>query len=519
MLEVFLPLYDVLALKAFSGAECMSVDPQAEVHSAAVVDGALVLLDADGSVVAEVVNRPEQTRLGPDAGYVAIGNDQPLLGAYDEVTSELTSRTRFVADRSHAILHALTEADLQGRTVQEVVTLLAQFVDNPVILKDPSHRVLAWSGEAANLDAARQDTVSKGVVTDEVLEALDSRGILARIRDARAPFRIEADPRVGLAPRMVCPVVAGDTHLGYLSISEGSRKLDALDVLAVESGATVLAFHLSRERAVEESIRSQRALLLYELLFLPEGRTPRMRRRQAVLLGIDLEQTFMAVSIQFEHGESVEEDPERWSRRLTSMVATVDATLHRLGVTSTIAMAEDDGLLVIMPTGEGDVAKVVDAVLSDLAAHHRVPTVCTGVSLARTGSAGLSECYEEARLAAKLGRSLHGAGSVTHYEDLGALRLLNEVGDSLLERHLTATLTDDEDFREQFFETFGALVEAGYNKAAAARTLYIHVNTLKYRLNRIRNVTGQDPADHHGRFALECTFRLLQLQRAREAHG
>lgn len=38
-----------------------------------------------------------------------------------------------------------------------------------------------------------------------------------------------------------------------------------------------------------------------------------------------------------------------------------------------------------------------------------------------------------------------------------------------------------------------ALVESGMNQSEVARRLYVHRNTIVYRLNRIRKTTGLDP--------------------------
>jgi DNA-binding PucR family transcriptional regulator len=47
-------------------------------------------------------------------------------------------------------------------------------------------------------------------------------------------------------------------------------------------------------------------------------------------------------------------------------------------------------------------------------------------------------------------------------------------------------------------ETLVAYVDAGGRRAEAARALHVHPNTLDYRLNRIADLTGIDPADRVG---------------------
>jgi purine catabolism regulator len=473
----------------------------------------LRLHDAQERLVGTVVGSDDRC---DDRPLVTLAKTSSVDDAYAAAMQELLDRSRTLAQRSGALLTTLAEADFGGQDLQSIVTLLSKLVGNSVMFKDSNYHVVAWHGDLADLDEPRQHTVEAGSIPDPILATLDQEGILTRIRTERRPFRIEGHESLGLLPRVACPVRSGDVFFGYLSISEGRRRLDAQDFSAAEYGATVIAFHLARDRAVAESVRSQRALLIYELLFNPAKRSS-TGRRQAAMLQLDLDQRFAVIAIEVRPLETERWDDDRWSRARTSMVATIDSLVRRMGISSVVALAEQDHLMVIAPGEPEDACRLAADLVRELVAYHQVSVPAVGVSQTRLGSDGLKDSYEEARLAATLGPALNG-DVITPYGKLGALRLLNEIPVDALERHLSSTLGDDLKFREQFRTTFGALVECGYNKSAAARALYIHVNTLKYRLARITRVTGHDLADNNGRFALECTLRLLELQRLR-AHS
>lgn len=514
--DVSLHLDELLKLDALLGAEVVGSRRNERISYVEMPSDAtaLYLRDASGELVTTMqpVGDPS-----PAPPVILLANGLTVPQAYGAVMEELLSRSRMLANRSGAILQTLAEADLGGQDLQSVIALLSKLVGNSVTLKDSNYQVVAWHGDLADLDEPRQLAIESGVIPDPVKAMLDREGVLDRIRTERRPFRIEGHESLGLVPRVVCPVWSGDVHFGYLSISEGRRRLDAQDFNAAEYGATVVAFHLSRDRAVSESIRSQKALLIYELLFNPAKRSG-SGRRQAAMLNLDLDQRFAVLIVVVQSPQDEAWDDDRWSRARTSMIATVDGYLARVGATSAVALAEQDDLLVITPGETAEVCGLAADLIRELRAYHRISVQAVGVSQTRTGSDGLKDSYEEARLAADLGRTIHGDGAITPYTSLGALRLLSEIPGLALGRHLSATLGDDQKFRQQFKVTYGALVEAGYNKAAAARQLYIHVNTLKYRLARIARITGHDPSDHNGRFALECTLRLLELEHAR-AHS
>ncbi|GIG25746.1 PucR family transcriptional regulator [Cellulomonas denverensis] len=60
-------------------------------------------------------------------------------------------------------------------------------------------------------------------------------------------------------------------------------------------------------------------------------------------------------------------------------------------------------------------------------------------------------------------------------------------------------------------ETLGAYVGAGRSLEAAARTLYVHPNTVRYRLRRVAEVTGWDPLDPREAFVLQTALAVGRL--------
>lgn len=60
-------------------------------------------------------------------------------------------------------------------------------------------------------------------------------------------------------------------------------------------------------------------------------------------------------------------------------------------------------------------------------------------------------------------------------------------------------------------ETLSAYLGAGRSLEAAARTLYVHPNTVRYRLRRVADVTGWDPLDARESFVLQTALALGRL--------
>jgi len=68
-------------------------------------------------------------------------------------------------------------------------------------------------------------------------------------------------------------------------------------------------------------------------------------------------------------------------------------------------------------------------------------------------------------------------------------------------------------------ETLVTFLDQGLSVEAAARALFVHANTVRYRLRRIQEVTGYSPTDPRDAYALRLALtlgRLFQRKRVEE---
>jgi hypothetical protein len=64
-------------------------------------------------------------------------------------------------------------------------------------------------------------------------------------------------------------------------------------------------------------------------------------------------------------------------------------------------------------------------------------------------------------------------------------------------------------------ETVRAVLASGGNLEATARTLFVHPNTVRYRLKRAAELTGLSATDPRGSWTLQLALALAQLDRDR----
>lgn len=119
-------------------------------------------------------------------------------------------------------------------------------------------------------------------------------------------------------------------------------------------------------------------------------------------------------------------------------------------------------------------------------------------------------CYERVLLTHKLGKTVEPNENVHFYKDYVLLGLLSELPkqtlekslDSLLERNAESVFSDPE-----LMETANEFMKNSLNISETSRNMYVHRNTLIYRLDKIENETGLNLR----RFSDALAFRFIKL--------
>ena len=106
----------------------------------------------------------------------------------------------------------------------------------------------------------------------------------------------------------------------------------------------------------------------------------------------------------------------------------------------------------------------------------------------------VSKSYKEAGMALDVGRIFYEEKNVLAYNELGIGRLIHQLPVSLCEMFLKEVFSGKavEQFDEETLSTVHKFFENNLNISETARQLFLHRNTLVYRLEKIQKKTGLD---------------------------
>jgi DNA-binding PucR family transcriptional regulator len=179
------------------------------------------------------------------------------------------------------------------------------------------------------------------------------------------------------------------------------------------------------------------------------------------------------------------------------------------------------GDLVVAVAADIDRAEIKDllsALTTRVRDHIAELRLTWGVSRAHSDVMELPGALNEARIALSAAHRL-GGQNVFLYEELGIVRLLLGSGD---DPDLQAFIDDvtgplvayDRDNDGSLIRTLRGFFDADCSQRLAAERLFIHHKTLRYRLERIKQLTGLDLARHEDRMRADFALRLLQINGA-----
>jgi purine catabolism regulator len=430
-----------------------------------------------------------------------------------EAARLITTRRREVQRRGQEVFNRLMELAITGEPLPGVVRALADVAGRAVLLEGRDGRLLAYQGEA-------QQGPGREVL--ESLLARDRPTVLRWLRATVASSPVDPPTAVfdldGAWARVAAPVIGRDGLLGCLSLLVARGAGTPEDAQATARGASACAVVLAREQAAATARREVELHVLDEVL---DGalRSEATLLQQARRLGHDLSERHVAFVARLDQPAGT--GPVRAGGRDDRWDVLGETLLRVAGGRGPRPLwrIRHNAAEVVWPaTTAAAATRVASAVRDELAAlaggrNGAASVVSMGVGVPREGISGIRRSHQESRQALALGRRLQGPGHLTRFDELGVYRLIfaaeamPELRD-LYDEALGLLLAYDRDNNADLIGTLGAFFAANGSPKEAAERLRVHRNTVLYRLDRVRDITGYDLEDANLRLRLHLALHV-----------
>ena len=131
----------------------------------------------------------------------------------------------------------------------------------------------------------------------------------------------------------------------------------------------------------------------------------------------------------------------------------------------------------------------------------------------------VSKSYKEAKMALDVGKIFYAEKTVTAYSTLGIGRLIYQLPINLCEMFIEAIFGGKvpEELEEETLTTIITILENNLNVSETSRQLYVHRNTLLYRLEKLEKYTGLDIRIFDDALTLKIALMVVRYMRYLES--
>lgn len=436
----------------------------------------------------------------PDNLFLGFTHQPCDIRAIKKAMLTLFINQRFALMERGARIHAqLSQLEAEGRGLDGLASAIADVSMRGVILQDKRGQILAH-----HTSSGLQDIWSSILGQLENLNSLPLE-LLDRKRAGSQPA-ILSQELPGNLIRLVTPITVGEVARGYLSLIDFKGDLDTLDYLVIEQGGLVCAIEMARNKAIRETEKRLKGDLLTAIL--QKNLSPRDASLWLQTMGLDLNHPHTAIRFAWE-GVS---PPSR--RRLETIIngeitrQNIKAIVHPMG--SEVICICQVSSETNRPEGAINLGRSVLA----LARQEFPTTPCRcGVGAPAPYLEDWRSSFSQAGQALEMARRLK-EDQPYYYKDLSVYRLLFQIEHSpeliAFQEEILGPLFAT-DTASELIHTLETFFAHNGNLSQTAEALYIHRNTLTYRMERIAAITQLDLDKPENRLAAQLALHIHRM--------
>lgn len=434
---------------------------------------------------------------------LVVSSRATLRETHESVALLLLDRQTATSERALQLYRQLSTMSREGQGLEAMTEVMCKLTGKIVAVQDKRLEIqaISWPNSAIN--------------RDEVVAALQQRdGLPPVLRNRKAAAKSRQSVWQMVLPienlgRLISPIISGDRARGYLSVVGPAGELDLFDSLTVEHGAAACALEMAKAKAVSEAKKALRGDFLEGLLAgtMPAREIERLEGR----LDHNTREPHAVMVVGWL-------TPDLSLRKLETSVHWVLSSHSRPALVHIYANQH----LVIFQALKNiedmeSAHQLGRRIFEQIEAEFPGAQLTGGVSGPAHTLAGWPPAYEQALQAMQLGQRLKLTNQFVEFRSLGIYRLLYGLEGQPEVRRFTEDIMRplaeyDQQNRGSLVKTVEAYFSHHGNISQTAESLFVHRNTLLYRMDRIQELTQLQLDQANMRLALHLALKLWQLR-------
>lgn len=464
---------------------------------------------------------PETLRLAEEHQFPMIQIPWNVRFAHitQAILGKLNNWHRIVLERSEEMQRQLLQVFLEGADYSEAVEIIYQRVGRPVVIIDHEGRI---KGESSN---------SSGLVTKWSHHS----------RSLSGPLTVDPFPIPQYPPKtdagwfmlkdqsaLLVPIRSAHKIQGYLlfSLPDGTSadpSLGKAEEQLLEYAVTSVALWFQREYSIQETEMRLRGDFVWNLATGQRDSWDRVLS-QAKALDYELMLPYVCIlGLPENFNELAEQkspDPLFHQHWLQGSILSVEKQLHEAAKAlhrKTMITFFQDQFIIYLEVPMNNVKESVDAFLdlAEMKVQRSLPglVLSWGIGENHAGVKTFHESFQDAQVAINIGRRQKGPGHRHTYASTDIFRILLSLADHPdLQKMTLSTVGVLIDYDQQrgldLFKTLSVYIRNRGNISKTARDLFLHRQSLHYRLQKIESLTGRSLVDPDDIFLMDLSIKL-----------
>lgn len=399
---------------------------------------------------------------------------------------------------------------LQAEDIHKATELLSSRLGKPVIIENKNFELIAYSSTHDDFDQTQQKTILSKKCPIFIIDRLKKEGIVQRLEMQPDPIRVHPMEELGFQQRVVVAARHLNHTMGYVWVQEAGLLLDDADFQFLEDITNHIGRLIYDQFMRDNAKEGRKEELLWQLLQHEYGSESQFRH-EAALAKLNLADRFSVVVFSVT------------APQYKSMLDDLLQTVHRFRITRPMYVLKTEFQLILLVEGRAsdrfssrttarDFIEEVKKETGEEAFYHFLIGVgkeYTTLSLMRKSFLEALEVIETANFINPRPETMpREFATLGLYRYLAALYEKNSSEDYYSE-DLLALMKNDMDKQTELLLTLETYLANNGKGKQTAGELFIHPNTLNYRIKQIQEMTTIDFQDFNMKAYLYTELLLL----------
>ncbi|HQE06444.1 MAG TPA: helix-turn-helix domain-containing protein [Tepidanaerobacteraceae bacterium] len=382
--------------------------------------------------------------------------------------------------------------------IPRIIKKSAEILGNPLVVTDESYDLVGYSSSGEVDDPIWKAIVESGYCPIDIVKILRYEGFEKQLEREASPLFLTQGEFSKYIRRLVTEIRIGGQLKGYMALLEYEKPITPMDQEILKFVSAVIALEFAKSDAIAKA----RGYLGQELLAdLVKGNISSEASAWNRVKSLDwsLGEYFQVLLIANRENRSIGGE----------YYDSVQSIALRYIPASKISFSSK--FIVILATSNSkDMLTKALPVLEKFCQQHYL---CIGIGRAYKTLMEIPQSFNEAQKALLLADSIERPGIVHYYDDIAVYDLLAKVKNNYrVHPGLYRLIEYDKNNGTDYVKTLSVYLRNYKNLSQTAEDLFLHRNTILYRLKKIEEILQASLDNHSLCLQLELGILLLDLK-------